>query len=848
MRLEFLSGVVLAGLLIAGCMTTDVRRAEQLAASGDWDGAVAAYREAVKKDPHDQALQQRLEYAKASAAEQHYTEGRRHLQNNRISEALQEFKLALGLNPAQREHHAAMGDVMRLKEAREQLQAADKLRNLGRFDEALEAYERAVELDPSLTQALDGITATTVRQRAAKTLGGSSQPITLRFQNAKLKEVFEILARTAALNVVFDKEVKDDPITIFIKDLPFDEALNLILNTNALMARRIGPDTLLIIPNTKPKQDQYQDLMIRTFYLSNAKAKDVVNLIRTMLESKRVYVDEHLNALVIRDQPVKLHLAERMIMALDHRESEVQLDVEVLEVDRTKSLKYGVNFAKQAGVGVVPPGLTGSLSANASTFTFDQLTSLGPSSYLFTLPTSVLLDFFKQESNAKTLAAPKLRVVNNKSASINIGDKQPILLSTTNVLPGQAATGAVPTTSTVTSIEFKDTGIKLTVEPTVNLIDELTLKLKIEITRLGDQVTLQASPEIKQFRFGTRAAETVLNMKDDETVVLAGLIQDEERKTRSTVPLLGDIPVLGELFTSTTQDTITTEVVLTITPHIVRNIDAPSFETQAFWSGTESTYATTPLFSPELLQVSHRPSGVPTDIPQAPASQVMPTQPSGLSTPPAPGGLPPAPQPSPQAVLPPAPQAVPQPPPPVPSSSQAMPQATPPPISQLGPPAPSGAQATPQPAPPTPPQVQPEMLARGAGVLAIRPPQLSTTVGQEIAVDVTAGQLDSLTESIVSVIYNPQVLEFRRVMDGEMLKRDNVPASASVSANPAVGQVAIHLRRQGASVSGSGVLARLFFQAKSAGTSPLTIQQATVVGAGGKHIPVTVERAVVVVQ
>lgn len=831
MRLELLSGMLLAGLLITGCMlSSDVRRAEQLAASGDWDGAVAAYRDAVRKDPHDPALLQRLEYAKASAAEQHYTEGRQHLQNNRISEALHEFKLALGLNPAQQEHHAAMGDALRLKEAREQVQAADKLRNLGRFDEALEAYERAVELDPSLTQALDGITATTVRQRAAKTLGGSSQPVTLRFQNAKLKEVFEILARTAAFNVVFDKDVKDDPITIFIKDLPFDEALNLILNTNALMARRIGPDTLLIIPNTKPKQDQYQDLMIRTFYLSNAKAKDVVNMIRTMLESKRVYVDEHLNALVIRDQPVKLHLAERMIMALDHRESEVQLDVEVLEVDRTKSLKYGVNFAKQAGAGVVPPGFTGSLSANANPFTWSQLTSLGPSSYLFTLPTSVLLDFFKQESNAKTLAAPKIRVVNNKSATINIGDKQPILLSTTNVLPGQATTGALPTTSTVTSIEFKDTGIKLTVEPTVNLIDELTLKLKIEITRLGDQVTLQASPEIKQFRFGTRAAETVLNMKDDETVVLAGLIQDEERKTKATVPLLGDIPVLGQLFTSTTQDTITTEVVLTITPHIVRNIATPNLETQAFWSGTESTYATTPLFSPELLQVSHRPSGASTDFPQAPTSQVMPAQPSGLSTPPVPAGSPAVPQPVPPGAQQAAPQAVPQPPPPVPSSSQAMPQ------------------GAPQPAPPTPSQAQPEMLARGAGVLAIRPPQLATAVGQEIAVDLTAGQLDSLTESIVSVTYNPQVLEFRRVMDGEMLKRDNVPASASVSANPAVGQVALHLKRQGASVSGGGVLARLFFQAKSAGTSPLTIQQATVIGAGGKHIPVTVERAVVVVQ
>jgi len=822
MRRTIFRGLLLICLVTTACATSDVRRGEQLAGAGDWDGAVAAYREALKKDPHDSAIEQRLEHAKTVAAEQHYREGRQHLQNNRLAEALHEFKVALALNPTQREHHAAMNDALRLKEARDQLQTAEKLRGLGRFDEALDAYEHAVELDPTLTQALDGITATTASQRAAKYFGASSQPITLRFQNAKLKEVFEILARSAALNVVFDKEVKDDPITIFIKDLPFDEALNLILNTNALLARRIGPDTLLIIPNTKPKQDQYQDLMIRTFYLSNAKAKDVVNLVRTMLESKRVYVDEHINALVIRDQPAKLQLAERMILAVDHRESEVELEVEVLEVDRTKSLKYGQNFAKNAGFGIVPPGATGGLSTTAQQFTLQQLSSLGPSSYIFLIPATVLLDFFKQESNAKTLAAPKLRVVNNKSASISVGDKQPILLSTTNVLPGQAQTGAVPTTSTVTSIEFKDTGIKLTVEPTVNLIDELTLKLKVEVTRLGDQVTLQASPEIKQFRFGTRTAETILNMRNEETVVLGGLLQDEDRKTRQTVPVIGDIPIIGRLFDSITQDSITTEVVLTITPHIVRNIAAPNLEAQAFWSGTEATYATTPLFSTEFQDGSQKPVGRPMSAPAPGGTSILPTAPV---TPPVPAGSPTVPQ---------APsQAAPQPGPAAPPSAQVTPQPLTPPL---------------QPALPPPSQAKPDMLARGAGVLAIRPSQLAAAVGQEVAVDLMADQLDSLTESIVSVTYNPQVLEFQRVMDGEMLKRDNVPAAASVSANPAVGQVALHLRRQGAPVSGSGVLARLFFQAKGAGTSPLTIQQATVSGAGSKHVPVTVEQAVVVVQ
>jgi len=378
------------------------------------------------------------------------------------------------------------------------------------------------------------------------------------------------------------------------------------------------------------------------------------------------------------------------------------------------------------------------------------LTDLGPQSFLLSLPASVLLDFFKQDSDAKTLANPKLRVLNNRSASINIGDKQPILLSTTNVLPGQAATGAVPTTSTVTSIEFKDTGIKLTVEPTIHLVDELTLKLKIEVTRLGDLVTLQSNPLIQQFRFGTRTAETILTMKNDESVILAGLIQDEERKTRQTVPGLGDIPVLGALFSTTTTDIITTEVVLTITPRIVRSLPLPELSAQAFWSGTETVYATSPLFA----------SAGPTSLPPA------------LS----------------------------------------------PPVSSLPAPVPSAAGSAP--------------------TLAFRPPDLATALGQEFRLDLTSTQLEGLSESLVTIAFDPQALEFRQA----------APAAATLTASTSPGQVALTLRPQAPTATGSGVLATLVFQAKTPGDFPITLQQASVSGAAGKTIAVTTERTLVHVR
>ena len=333
----------------------------------------------------------------------------------------------------------------------------------------------------------------------------------------------------------------------------------------------------------------------------------MVALLKSMLDVKHIHGNEALNTIVVRDQPEKVELAEKIIQANDREDSEVLFDVEVLEVNRTVDQQYGLNYPKQIGASLVPPGFTGTIAGDlAQQFTYRNLASLGQDSYLFKVPTNVQLDFFKQITDAKTLAAPKVRVLNNKKAEVNIGDKQPILLSTTNVLPGQAATGAVPTTSTVTSIEFRDTGVKLTVEPNIHLANELSLKMKIEVIRLGDTVLLQQSPPITQFKFGNRSAETMLNVRDGETIILGGLLQEEDRHTKVTIPWIGDIPYLGNLLSSFKTQRVTTEVILTITPHIVNSLRIPGPQGQAFWSGTESVYSTSPLFAMQPKPVSAR--------------------------------------------------------------------------------------------------------------------------------------------------------------------------------------------------------------------------------------------------
>src|SRR5947208_231399 len=643
---KIVSALAVLGLL-AGCFSfyvPDTTLADRLMQDGNWEQAMAAYQDALKEDPFNPAIQAKMNAAKGRVAAAYQERGRAALKERHLPQAIEAFNRALSLEPSNLEHQSALAQALRYREAQDRLTIGQKMLKGGRLDDAAEAFERALELDPDLKAAQDGLVQLAEKQKSlALPLTGGKQSITLKFQNARTKEVFEVLARAGGINILFDKDMKDDPITIFVKDATFEDALHLILTTQGLFMRRLSTDTLLIIPRTKQKLDQYQDLMIRTFYLSNVKAKDVVNLLRTMLETKRIFVNEDLNAIVMRDSADKVKLADRIIQANDRKPGEVMFEIEVLEVDKTLSDKFGVNVAKQVGAALTPPGATDFPGAITTTsWTYQNLASIATGSYLFTLPTSVLLDFLRTEANTKTLANPRLRVMNNKQAKINIGDKVPILLSTTSTVPGTVP-GTVPTQSTVTSIAFKDTGVKLTAAPVSHLNQDVTLKLQLEVTRLGDLIDLQTNPLIQQFKFGTRTAETSLSLKDGESVVLAGLIQPEDRTTVQKVRGLGGIPVLGEVFKTTTRDVVTTDVILTITPHIVRALELPPADVQAFWSGTEEAYGLKQLFPDGgigrailgAVPASPAPAlpGAPSPAPEAPAppgSQVPRQPPLGV--------------------------------------------------------------------------------------------------------------------------------------------------------------------------------------------------------------------------
>ncbi|HZR46211.1 MAG TPA: tetratricopeptide repeat protein, partial [Candidatus Manganitrophaceae bacterium] len=629
-RSSFILGIViLLFSALSGCATSkQVKLGDQFSKEQRWEEAYETYAEALKKDPLDQNLKQKMDDAKEKAAAVHAARASDLLEQNNVLVALEEVKRALSLDPAKKENQELLGKILRKKQATDDFLLGQKLMKAERYGEAAELFERALQLDPNLPSGAAMLAQAVKKDRSVgqevdELSLKSRQPITLKFQNARLKEVFDLLAKTAGINILFDKDVRDDPITIFVKEASFKEALNLIFATNNLFMKKISDETILIIPKTKQKVDQYQDLVIRTFYISNMKAKEMVNLLRTMLETRRVFVNDELNTIVIRDTPEKVKLAEKIIDANDRKVAEMMFEVEILEMNRSKALKYGWSFSQYqigAGVGSAATSAAGSIPGRLS---LQDLRNINDSTIFFVLP-SILIDFFKQQSDAQTLANPRIRVIDNKTAKINIGDRVPILLSTTASIPTSAIGGGQTTT---TSIEFKDVGIKLSIEPDIHLSDDVTLKVTLEVTSLGDLVDLGNGQ--KQFRFGNRSTETTLNVRDSETVVISGLIRDDDRTTTTKVPGLGDIPILGKLFSSVDKSKGKTDIVMTITPHIIKNIETPDKILQSFWSGTEETYSTKPLFAefPTVGEVRQPREGQPPGTPPA-GGPAAPAQPS----------------------------------------------------------------------------------------------------------------------------------------------------------------------------------------------------------------------------
>jgi general secretion pathway protein D len=768
--------------VLGGCAGSRAfQRGEQYSQKGEWDLAVKEYREALKSDPQDIEYRSALLRAEDTAANEHYKRARSFIKERKLDQAIIELQQAIFLNPTNAAIQGALKSVLNMKQAEEHYRASLTFMELNRMSDAINELTQAVELDPENAKYLDALEK--LRRKRAETEPedaltlASDKPITLNFKNTNIKEVFELLSKLSGINILFDEEVKAQPVTIFVKDVSFQYALNLLLSTNKLFMKKISADTIIIVPKTKPKIDQYQDLVMKTFYLNNAKSKDVVNLLRSMLDTKKVYVNEAVNSITIRDSPEKIKLIEKIIAANDLKEAEVILDVEILEISRTNALSYGWNFqpgltigASLSGTKVTPENPNISNVGITQGMSLSQFRNLSSDNVILTLP-SLLLTLIKQDSDAQTLANPRVRVLNNKQAKFHIGDRIPIQTSTVQ------STTTIAVTST---FEYKDVGIKMNIEPNIHLNNTVTLKLNLEISNLGDAIDFGNNQ--KQYKFGTRNTDTTINLRDGETVIIGGLIKDEERKSSNKIPLLGDLPVVGKLFSRSDDGTIKTDILMSITPNIVRPMELPDKDIQAFWSGTEEAYDVKPLFVTSTAK-SSKPAEKAVDrtalLDQMARREQQPVQ-----------------------------------------------------------------------RPVEPKTGAPPETAVAGAVLELKPATAAAEVGQDVRFDVSLSDVKNLYGAIITLAYDPKVVDFKSAAEGPFLKTDGQQTSFLFSNNIKAGTVDLYITRIGdvGGVQGSGILSTVLFQCRSAGASPFQFKSVKIGNYDREQIKTDTKGATVTVR
>jgi len=604
--------LLLAVTLVTGCAGQRLQReGVALLDEGRVEEGLTKLSEASKAEPDNLSYRTALVRKRDQIVNRLIASANSERAANHLDAAQAIYERILGIDPASSNAREGLESLAMERRHATILAEAGRLFKKGEFD-AAQAVLKPVFLENSrhgqailLQRQIDeqgakGGTAGPVLQ------GKFKKPVTLQFRDANLKMVFEALSRTSGINILLDKDVKPDIKTsIFVKDVSVEDAIDLILLQSQLEKKIISDNTVFIYPNTPAKLKDYQDLKVRSFHLTNADPKQMLTMIKTLLKTKDIFIHEKTNSIVMRDTPEAIRLAERMVADQDIAEPEVMLEVEVLEVSTTRLSELGLKFPSQFTF----TGLKGSEGAEGPTIA--QLRNFYWQDFAISPVFSSTLNLKLEDGDTNVLASPRIRVRNREKAKIMIGSRVPVI--TNAVTPVSTGTPVI-----TGSVQYLDVGLKLEVEPDIHLDNEVAIKINLDVSSIIKEVPNVQSGTLA-YEVGTRNASTVLRLRDGETQILAGLISDEDRNSASKVPGLGQMPVLGRLFSSHKDDGRKTEIVLSITPRIVGNSRLPDAREVEFWAGTEASLRSNPLLLRPLGTVALSSSGVATGARSQPA-------------------------------------------------------------------------------------------------------------------------------------------------------------------------------------------------------------------------------------
>lgn len=784
--------ILIVGGLLGGCAAQQYHTdGQRLYREGQTEKGLESLREASRLEPSN--LRYRLDYTDRINEEVGKSLRQAEMLRERgdSAGARSAYLAALKLDNSSEQARRGLSEIAMDDRHATVLTEAEKLVAAGKLDLARDRANAVKRENPSNVRAQDllrQINAQEQSQTRAREASLSAQsimkkPVTLQFRDANVRMVFEALSRTTGLNVVFDRDVRPDlKTTIFVRDGSVEDTVDLILLQNQLDKKILNANTLFIYPATASKQKEYQELKVRTFHISNGDAKYLQGMLKSTLKIKEVQFDERTNTLVVRDTQEAIAVAAKVIAAHDLPDAEVMLDVAVLEVSRDRITDIGIKW---------PDGITVSTPLDANgVLTVGGLGRLNRDQLLVT-PLQISANLKMQDTDANLLANPRIRVRDREKAKIHIGDKVPVI--TNAVTP--VSTGSAVVTG---SIQYIDVGIKLEAEPHVYDEGDVGIKLNLEVSNIVKEITSAGGS--LAYQIGTRSATTSLRLRDGETQVLGGLISDADRNTAAKVPGIGQLPILGRLFSDNAGNSTKTEIVLSITPRIVRAKGVAEESTADTWSGTESALRERPLRLDPISTVRSGVGGITSSsaagLEPSAATTIITATPALSGTTASPAHTSPAPVPGTTSATTSAPA-------PTPGSGTLsgaaiinapgkQPDATAPAVAAAALPADPGGAG-------------PELTWSSSGPVK---------KGDQFSVSVNAASFNGVRAVPVMVQYDPQVLSFVAADLGEFGTRVGAVKSDPV-VNQGAGRLNMTLKpAEGQTFKGAGELLKLTFTAK----------------------------------
>ena len=592
---------------LASCASSGaIHLAQKAEMEQNYDVAVAEYTKVLRADPDNRFARQGLERAKLRASQDHFTAARRKSALGKLEEALVEYQLAAELNPGNGDIDKELQATRTALRAKVAVNEDGKTRLQSLISESLEAPMPGVALPPD-----------------------AKLPDSLIFRDASTQVIYASIGKFANLSVLFDPTYRDQPISIDLRGQTLEQALNSLSSTTRNFWRTTGERTITIIPDTAAKRREYEEEVVRTFYLSNADLKETLDMLRIVVDARRISSITATNAITVKDTPERITAAGKIIAAIDKARPEVIIDVELLEVNRTKLHEYGLQIASP---GNPPTGINGTVDVNKEGFTLRDLTSLTQADVLLTNLPALYYRLLKTDTATRVLANPQLRTSEGIPAQARFGERVPVPVTTFAPI----ATGGVQT-QPITSFNYENIGVNIDITPRMHHDDAVSLAVKVELSSISG-TGFGGLPT-----FGNRQISTVIRLKDGETNMLAGLIRDEERVSMSGIPGLSDLPVLGHLFAYNHKEAQETDIILTLTPRIVRVLALTADDLQAFRMGRDSGAPVTdvpplpiplPINPPPRPQDGTEPAGggatpIKPPTPPKPPGQPGPTGPTG---------------------------------------------------------------------------------------------------------------------------------------------------------------------------------------------------------------------------